>query len=85
MPTGGGGGGDELPPPQATMNPSSPSPMHKLAIAECLDIFRPATSITMPAMGSVNGSQGERLSARRGIVDPGPEFGPVLVMVKVTV
>ena len=83
--TAGGGGGPELPPPpQATSNPSSMSETHKPARAECLDTLRPTMPIiNTPASGSVNGSHGPRLSARRGLTVP--VLGPVVVMVKVTV
>jgi hypothetical protein len=72
--------------PQATKNPSSTSETHRPAMAECFDIFRPAKpTMTMPASGNVNGSHGERLSALCcwGLAVPG--FGPVVVMVRVTV
>src|SRR5713226_7618659 len=72
--------------PQATKNPRSTSETHRPAIAECLDIFRPAKpTMTIPASGNVNGSHGERFSALRcwGFTVPG--FGPAVVMVRVTV
>ena len=68
------------------MRAISASDTQSPATAECLETFLPTNpTITMPAIGNANGSQGERLSAWRLIVGPGPEFGPVLVMVKVTV
>ncbi len=79
------------PPPQAIMKPSSRSEKHMRPMAERLDAFlltrpRIRPSITTPATGSVNGSQGdrERLSARRRTSDPVPVFGPAVVMVIVT-
>lgn len=84
------GGGGELDPPQATMNPRTTSEKDKRAIADCFDTLLPAfprirPSMTKPAMGRVNGSHGERLSARRRSCDPVPVFGPAVVMVIVTV
>src|ERR1700675_580627 len=72
--------------PQATKNPRSTSDTQRPAIAECLDIFRPAKpTMTMPASGNVNGSHGERLSALRCWGFTMPEFGPLVPMVRVTV
>jgi hypothetical protein len=51
--------------PQAIRNPISTNETHRPAIAECFDILRPnKPTITTPAIGKVNGSHGERLSAR---------------------
>ena len=73
-------------PPQAIKSPRRASDAQRPAIAECLDIFRPARpTMTIPASGSVNGSHGERLSALRWDDPAVPEFGPVVVMVRVTV
>jgi hypothetical protein len=69
------------------MNPTSTSAKHMSAIAVRFDTFLPAfprisPSITTPAMGSVRGSHGERLAARRRRTsDPVPVFGPAVVMV----
>src|SRR5580698_11282060 len=52
--------GGELLPPQATRTPISRSATHRPAMAECFQTFRPAKpTMTMPASGKVNGSQGE--------------------------
>ena len=73
-------------PPQAIKSPRRASDAQRPALAECLDIFRPARpTMTIPASGSVNGSHGERLSALRFWDAAVPEFGPVVVMVRVTV
>jgi hypothetical protein len=75
------------------MKASNSSEKHIRAIAERFDALlltlpRIRPSITTPAMGSVNGSQGEReperLSDRRRSCDPAPVFGPAVVMVMVT-
>lgn len=73
-------------PPQAIKSPSRASDAQRPAIAECLDIFRPAKpTMTIPASGNVNGSQGGRFSALRRWGFTVPEFGPMVVMVRVTV
>jgi hypothetical protein len=55
-------------------------------MTEYLDFFRPARpNTTTPAIGNVNGSHGERLTARRRNCVPVPEFGPVVVIVIETV
>ncbi len=77
--------GGLLPPPHAISNPSSASDKHKPAVAEYFDTLRPAKpTITMPAIGTVNGSHGERLSARCCKAAPAPVFGPLVVMVSCT-
>jgi hypothetical protein len=64
------------------MNPASASETHAMAIAERFDIFLLARpSITTPAMGSANGSHGERLSARRRNCVPVSVFGPTVATV----
>ena len=71
--------------PQAMRNPASTSIRHIPATVAVLDILRRAKpSITTPARGKVSGSQGRRLSDRWRNV-PLPLFGPVLLMVIVTV
>jgi hypothetical protein len=84
--TGGGGGGGLLPPPpQATVSPSNASETISPTTTECFDTLRPTNpTITMPAIGSANGSHGERLSARCCSADPVPVFGPLVLMVKET-
>jgi hypothetical protein len=72
------------------MKPSNASEKHIRAIAErfealLLTLPRIRPSITTPAMGSVNGSHGERLSARRRSCVPVPPFGPVVEIARVTV
>src|SRR5271166_5704516 len=80
-------GAAELP-PQATSKPNSISDTQRLATAECFHIFRPARpATTMPASGNVNGSHGERFSARRWMLRtfPIPVLGPEVFMISVTV
>jgi hypothetical protein len=72
--------------PQATRSPRTARDTQRPAIAECLDIFRPAKpTMTMPASGNVNGSHGERFSALGCWGLTVPEFGPAVLMVRVTV
>jgi hypothetical protein len=72
-------------PPHAISNPSNASETHSPAAAEYLDTLRPANpASTMPAIGSVTGSHGKRLSARRCKAAPAPVFGPLVVMVSET-
>lgn len=69
-------------PPQAISKPSSTSDTHNPATAEYFHTLRPATpTSTTPAIGSVNGSHGERLLARCCTAAPVPVFGPLVVMV----
>ena len=72
--------------PQAMRNPASTSIRHIPDTVAPLDILRPARPIiTTPARGKVSGSQGRRLSERWRNRVPVPLFGPVLLMVIVTV
>jgi hypothetical protein len=72
--------------PQAIRNPASTSIRHIPAMVAPLDILRPAKpTITTPARGKVSGSQGRRLSERWRNVLPVPLFGPLVLMVIVTV
>ena len=67
-------------------NPASTSIRHIPAKVAPLDILRPARPIiTTPARGKVSGSHGRRLSERWRNRLPVPLFGPLLVMVMVTV
>jgi hypothetical protein len=86
----GGGVDVVLPPPQASMTARRASEKQNSTAIERLDalpfIFpcsKPA--ITNPAIGSVSGNQGERLSARRCKLLPLPVFGPFVWIVTVTV
>ena len=82
---GGGGGGAELPPPQATSNASSTNKTHIPAMAERRETLFPAIpTMMMPAIGSVSGSHGDRLSARCDLLVPVPVFGPLVVIVTAT-
>jgi len=68
--------------PQAIRKPSSPTARHMPTTVEYLETFFPAKfTATKPAIGSVKGSHGRRLSARR--LAP-LTFGPEVVMVNVT-
>jgi hypothetical protein len=80
-------GGVLLPPPQASSKPRSASETKRLATMEYLDRLRPAMpTMTTPASGRVIGSQGMRLSAWRCcFLTPPFGFGPVVVMVRVSV
>ena len=73
-------------PPQAINRPSNTRAKHRPVTTEYLDTFRPASpSITTPAIGTVNGSQGRRLPARRGArMFAAAVFGPEVVMVSDT-
>src|SRR4029077_14942847 len=72
--------------PQAMRNPARASIRQILATVATLDILRPAKpTITTPARGKVSGSQGRRLSERCCNWLPGQLFGPLLLMVIVTV
>ena len=72
--------------PQAMRNPASASIRHIPDTVATLDILCLAKpTITTPARGKVSGSQGRRLSERRRNWLPVPLFGPLLVMVIVTV
>ena len=72
--------------PQAMRNPASTSIRHIPVTVAPLDILRLAKpTITTPARGKVSGSQGRRLSDRWRNWVPVPLFGPVLLMVIVTV
>jgi hypothetical protein len=76
-------GGELL--PQAMRNPASTSIRHIPVTVAPLDILRRAKPTkTMPASGNVNGSHGERLSALRCWGVTTPEFGPLVLMVRVS-
>jgi hypothetical protein len=72
--------------PQAINRLINPSAKHRPTMAEYLETLRPVSpTITTPAIGNVNGSQGKRLSARWcGCTFAAPVFGPEVVMVSVT-
>lgn len=75
-----------LPGPQASRSPMSTSEKQRPALAEFLDVLRPARPTrTTPARGNVSGSHGERLPALRwrSLFNAGV-LGPTVLMVSVT-